>query len=245
MSERTQKAETPPKLPAGVLRSSEIQKEAFARILLLGAPKSGKTTCLLTTLPNALLINCDQEGASQYAASENAEFLEIRVGNDATGVGAVRSWEQAQRTARELANAGTVRHIIVDTVGALADDLIEDIQVTQEDKRRAFGELYDQIIYGIKRLCSLPAHVWVVGHLDPQADSVQGVLPFVKGQSKRALGIRLADWVCFEYDEARTPPRGFLVGPQKSWPGNGRNMRRTCVVPPDACELLRELGFEP
>jgi hypothetical protein len=226
--------------------SAEVKKDAFARILVLGAPKAGKTYCLATTLPQPFIINCDPNGSTQGPAADGADFTQMNVTNPG-GVGARKQWAAAQAAAAQMVKAGHTSHVVLDTASLLADNLLEDIMVTQNDKRAAYGELLEAFMVGIKRLSELPAHLWVVAHLDPSKDTISGVLPLIAGQSSRRLGAMMADWVCFEQDLERSQwgGRAFLVGPQKSWTGNGRNMRRTCVVEPNAVELLKELGFEP
>jgi len=231
------------KLPAGVVRSSDIAKDSFARVLLLGPAKIGKTTTLLTTAPKPLVLNCDGEGATQYAAAEGADFLEIKVTNR-NGVGCKQSWTAARRAAKELSEAGEVRTIVLDTITLLGDNLVEDLGTTLEGFD-LWNEVYDQIIGGIKRLCELPAHLFVVGHMDPREDLISGIMPLVPGKAKAMLGPMLGDWILFDFEAGRKPERAFLLGPQKSWTHSGRNVRKTCIVPPNATELLRELGFEP
>lgn len=232
------------KLPPGVKSAADVQKDAFARVLVLGAPKIGKTYCLASTLPSPFIINCDPNGSTQGPIADGAEFWQFDVSNPG-GVGCRKQWAAAQQAAAQMVKGGHTQHVVLDTASLLADNLLEDIMVTQNDKRAAYGDLLEAFMTGIKRLSELPAHLWVVAHLDPGKDTMSGVLPLIAGQSSRRLGAMMADWVCFEYDAERNPQRAFLVGPQKSWPGNGRNMRRTCVVEPNAVELLKELGFEP
>lgn len=250
MSQEDIKAEPPPerKLPAGVMRKGDVAKESFARVLLLGVAKTGKTTCLAETAPKPLVINCDGEGATQFAASGDCpEFLEIRVGN-VDGIGCVKAWTAARRAAKELALSGEVRTIIVDTFTLLSDKLKEDISTqVGDDGFELWNKLYDQLIGGIRRLAELPAHLFVVGHMDPQLDPVAGIMPLVQGKRcKGMLPAELHDWILWDYEPGRKPDeRAFLLGPQKNWTHSGRNIRKSQVVPPNATQLLEVLGFEP
>lgn len=246
MSEKQNNGEETPqvKLPAGVMRSSEVAKESFARVLLLGAAKLGKTTTLLETAPKPLVINCDGEGATQYAASGGADFLEVRVGN-VNGVGCVKAWTAARRAAKELVAAGEVRTVVLDTFTLLSDHLKEDLQVTKQGFD-LWNEMYDQLIGGIRRLAELPAHLFVVGHMDPAEDAVSGIMPLVQGKRAKAmLPAELADWIVFDYEAGRKPERAFLLGPQKYWTHSGRNIRKVQIVEANATKLIEALGFEP
>jgi hypothetical protein len=237
-------AEAARKLPAGVLRSSDVAKESFARVLLLGTAKIGKTTTLLQSAPKPLVINCDGEGATQYAAAEGADFYEIRVGN-VNGVGCKNAWTAARRAAKELAEAGEIRSIIVDTITLLGDNLVEDLSVTLQGFD-LWNEIYSQLVGGYKKLAELPAHLFVVGHMDPREDEISGIMPLIPGKAKAVLPTLCADWVLFDYEAGRKPhERAFLLGPQKSWTHSGRNVRRVCQVEPSVPALLKEMGFEP
>ncbi len=237
-------ANTPKPLPAGVMRSSEIAKESFARVLLLGAAKLGKTTCLLETAPKPLVINCDGEGATQYAASGGADFLEMKVGN-VDGVGCVKAWTAARRTAKQLVEAGEVKTIIIDTISLLAVNLKEDLDASGKDGFELWNEMFAQIVGGYKRLAELGAHLVVVGHMDPREDEISGIMPLIPGKSQAILPALTADWVLFDYEAGRKPERAFLLGPQKTWTHSGRNIKKTAIVEPDFCKLLETLGFEP
>jgi hypothetical protein len=226
------------KLPPGVMTSKQIEDEAYARILLVGAAKIGKTTCLLQTAPRPLIINADGKGATQYAAKSGADYLEIPARN-------VAEWDKARAVARQLVAAGEIDTIIVDSYSLLSEKLIEDLLETTADKRQAFGKLRELLVGGYNKLAMLEAHLFVVAHLQPAWEGIAGVLPLVQGSAKDVLPAMVADWVLFDYEPKRDPQRGFVVGPQGEWTASGRHIKRSCIVPPDAKALLAELGFKP
>lgn len=230
------------KLPAGVMSSKEVADESYARVLLLGAAKIGKTSCLLETCPRPLIINADGIGATQFAASGGADFLEIYARN-------VAEWNKARQVARQLVADNQIDTIIVDSYSLLSEKLIADLKETTADKRAAYGELRDLLLGGYEKLAQLQAHLFVVCHLSPQWEGVAGILPLIQGSAKEVLGAMVADWVLFDYDPKREAsgqdPRGFVVGPQGQWTASGRHIRKSCVLPPDAKLLLKELGFKP
>lgn len=226
------------KLPPGVMTAAQLQEEAYARVLVVGPAKIGKTSCLLSTLPRPLCINADGKGATQYAAKSGADFLEVPARN-------VAEWDKARAIARQLVAANEIDSIVVDTYSLLSEKLIEDLLETSTDKRAAFGRLRELLVGGYNKLAMLEAHLFVVAHLEPNWEGTAGVLPLVQGSAKQVLPAMVADWVLFDYDPKRNPQRGFVVGPQGEWTASGRNIKRSTVVPPNARELLVELGFKP
>lgn len=244
MSSKESPAAEAPKLPAGIMRSADVKNEAFARVLLLGPMKTGKTTSLLTTAPRPpLLINCDCDGASNFAAAEGADFLQFDCFN-VNGVGAKQRWTAARRACKDAVEAGHTNIIIVDTVSLLADHLVEDLSLTLQGFD-LWNALYAEVVGGYKKLSSLPAHIFLVGHMDPREDAVSGIMPLLPGKAQAIIPALIADWVLFNYEESRTPQRAFVLGPQDKWTHSGRNIKRSCVIPADMRELFKELGVKP
>jgi hypothetical protein len=228
-------------LPKGVTRSSDIAANAFARVLLLAPPKVGKTTSILTTAPKPLHINCDGEGASTYAAGQGSDFLEVRVDN-LRGVGARANWAKAREVAKQLVASGEVQSIVVDTITLLANNLVEDasIEFNNYDK---WNEVESQLVGGFKRLFELPVHIFVLGHLDPRKDAIEGSMPLIPGKAKAYVPAMCADWVLLEYNEAANPKRRFLLGPQPGWTAGGRNLKRSTTCEATVPALFEELGI--
>jgi hypothetical protein len=223
----------------GIYDQTSAQENAYARVLLIGPAKAGKTTCLALTSPGpALIINCDGDGATKGAAAQGAEFMAI----DATNR---PSWKRAVGLAHQLAAEGKVRTIIVDTVTLLCDNLLDDITVTLEGWE-VWRELAEVLRGGIKKLLTAEAHVFVVAHVEPESDSAAGILPSIPGKMKVKIPGLLDDWILLDVEAERQPhERQFLLGPQKSWTHSGRNVKRTCAIPADVGELFRELGIKP
>lgn len=234
------------KLPPGVQLSEDLASEGYARVLLLGPMKAGKTTALLDTAPSKpLLINCDADGATQYAASvKKSKFFQFDCFN-VNGVGAQKRWTDARRAARDLVTSGDTNIVIVDTISLLADHLVEDISLTAADQFDLWRKVYAEIVGGYKKLASLPAHLIVVGHMDPREDEIAGIMPLLPGKSQAILPALVADWVLFTYESQRKPDRAFVLGQQDKWTHSGRNIKRSCVIPADMRELFKELGVEP
>jgi hypothetical protein len=227
----------PPKGLDGVMTNDEVGECAFARILMLGQPKIGKTTALLTSAPRPLIINCDAEDATKYANRNGAKYLQLDAYDRKT-------WKAAVQRAKKLAAEGVIKSIIVDSLTMLADNLLNEISVTLEGFD-LWNEFDSQFRGGCKSVMKAEAHVFLVAHITPdykERDDSAGIAPLIPGQSKVKLPAAVSDYVLFELDPT-TGERQFLLGPQKSWNFSGRNVKRSCKVKATVPDLFGELGI--
>jgi hypothetical protein len=231
----------------GIKTQDEVQTDAWARCLLLGAMKIGKTTSLLTTAPGPILVlNCDGQSATVPAARMGGKFLQLDI----------RTRSDLQRhtaTACALAEKGQVRTIILDTVTLLADNIVKELKPIlggDKNKYAIWDELKIRLQTNIQKLLYAYAHVFIVAHLDPRSvdldNCVAGILPMIPGDTKTWLPSTISDWVLCEsdYDDAKAPVK-YLVGPQKYWTHSGRNIKRSVIIPADVKLLLAEFGINP
>jgi hypothetical protein len=220
----------------GVLNQDETVENAFARVLLLGPAKAGKTTAIVGTAPQPLVINCDGIGATKGAKNvyENSTF-------DVVDAHTRAGLKQACVVAEKLVAAGHTKTIVLDTVTLLADSLLDEITVTLSGWD-VWTELENVVMAALKRLSKLPCHLFVIAHMNPAKDPTEGIMPAIGGKLKTRLPAYLDDWVLLDVDPDRKPERAFLLGPQKTWTHSGRNIRRKCVVEATVPALLGELG---
>jgi hypothetical protein len=220
----------------GVYTAEEAAKSAFARVLVLGPAKAGKTTCLALTAPKPLIINCDGLDATMGAVNQGAQFLAVDVVNRAT-------WKKACTTAGTLVAKGHVQSIIIDTLSLLSESLLDDISLTLDGFDK-WNELSSQLLKGLRGLMKLEAHVFITSHMTPEHDKAAGILPAIPGSSKIRIPAIVNDWVLLDVEAGRKPhERMWLLGPQKSWTHSGRNIRRSCAVEATVPALLEELGI--
>ncbi len=237
-SEAVEEALSPDDLKRyGLVTSQELKEEEFARILVLGGAKTGKTSCLVPTAPKpCLVINCDGPGATGPAARRDGDFVQLDANTR-------NSWKRACENAVKIANEGKVRTIIVDTFTYLADAIVEEASL-QLDGYDLWREVGIYLQKGIRLLKHAAAHVIVVCHLDPEEDEIAGLTPLIPGKTRKWIPGALSDIVMFELDPEKDK-RQILVGPQKYWTLTGRRIRRSCIVEPNTTALLEELGIEP
>jgi hypothetical protein len=213
--------------------------DSWARILMLGPAKAGKTVaCALTSPKPVFVINCDGEHALIGAAALAAEYSAVDV---TTG----QQWMDAIGYATSLAAEGKVQTIVVDTLTLLADNLVDDFSRTMSGFD-LWGAVKEYLVGGVRDLKQAEAHLIVTAHALANEDSIVGVLPAIPGKAGTRIPAMLHDWVWLDIDTKTEPAeRRFLVGPQKNWNHGARNAKRSISIKADVIELFKELGIEP
>ena len=230
-------AATDPLAALGFITAAEVADSAWARCLILGPGKTGKTTAIATTCGGPLaILNADGDSATKYARKCGADFHQFDVANRIT-------LQRGVSAAIKAAKAGHVRFILLDSLSLLADRLLDELTITISDSRQRYGELGSVLQGVLKTLFDAPAHVLINCHMSPASED-EGILPLIAGATKHKA-INLAnDVVIFDYIAGRQPhERMFLCGPQKSWNYSGRNMRRSNAVEATVPALFEELGI--
>lgn len=222
----------------GIQTQDEVVENAFARVLLLGPAKAGKTTTIVGTAPQPLVINCDGIGATKGAKHVYADST-----FDVVDAHTRAQLKQAVTTAEKMVAAGITKTVVLDTVSLLADSLLDEIKLSLSGWD-VWDELDSCIMGALKRLCKLPAHLFVISHMNPAKDPTEGIMPAIGGKLKTRLPGLLDDWILLDVENDRKPfERAFLLGPQKTWTHSGRNVRKKNIVEATVPALLAELGI--
>lgn len=220
-----------------VYNQNDVKGGSYARVLILGPAKAGKSSCIALTAPKPLLVlNCDGEDALQGATKLGAEYSAVNVTDR-------ESWNAAIDYACEQAKAKRIKSIAVDTISLLGDTIKEDA----EQKLKGFdvwNELGNQMVRGLKRLKDAPAHLFITAHMVPGSDKEEGILPALQGNAKTRIPALINDWILLQVMPEQDPERVFYLGPQKGWTHSGRNIRKTCAIEADIGLLLEELGIK-
>lgn len=225
----------------GLYSSEEARASRFARILMLGPSKAGKTTSLVKDAPKEwkpLIINCDGADGTGGAAALGGKFAAIDADSRA-------SWKSAQKKAQQAVAAGVVNAVIVDSLTLLCDNLVDEISLHYEGFD-LWNELDSCLRGGCKKIMKLDAHVVFVAHMVPaykdDDEETAGLIPLISGQSKAKIPALVSDVILFEADSAGK--RQFILGPQKKWTFSGRHITRACKVPANIGDLFDEMGID-
>lgn len=223
---------------AGVYDNVTAESDSYARVLMLGPAKLGKTTSIAQDAPRPFIINCDGIGATHGAAKFGCEFKGIDVES-------LHEWQAACKLAVQLAEDGEIQTIMVDTVTLLSDTLLAELQVRGATGHDLWGKFMADLLRGIRLLKAAPAHLFVIAHQLPGYEDAEGILPAIPGQSAQRLPALLHDVIQFTYDAQRAPERMFALGPQGRWSYGGRHIAESCQIPATATSLFTTLGIKP
>src|SRR5574341_1682389 len=180
------------------LSARELEKDPFLRVLLLGPPKSGKTTCCIATSPPPVrVLLCEADSALTHAvrvAGSNFSFERTKDWNTMTA---------AITEARKDAEAGKVKTVIVDPFSTFATILEEQcLKMTDNGKgpdgRRASPEFNRRVRHLMDQLFRIPAHLIVITHYidtgggevspdgggEPTPRTGEGIVPLLPGKAR-------------------------------------------------------------
>lgn len=222
----------------GILTQDEVVENAFARVLLLGPAKAGKTTAIAGTAPQPLVLNCDGIGASKGAKNVYPDST-----FDVLDCHTRAELKSSISKVEKMVTAGITKTVVLDTVTLLADSLLDEIKLTLTGWD-VWDELESCVMGALKRLCALPVHVVVIAHMNPAKDPTEGIMPAIGGKLKTRLPAYLDDWILLDIENDRKPfERAFLLGPQKTWTHSGRNIRKKTMCEATFPALCAELGI--
>ena len=225
----------------GVYSSDEAQDDAYARVMMLGPAKRGKTTSIAADAPSPLILNCDGAGACKWAAGHAR-----KIGNtfQVIDVESKADWQQTSRDAVSIAEAGACKTIIVDSLTLLSSALLDELSMVY-DGFELWREFMSLLIKPIRVLMTAPAHLFLIAHQLPGYDEREGIIPAIPGQAAQRLPAMVHDMVLFTHDQNRDPERMFALGPQKGWDYGCRNINQSCMIPATATDLFEALGITP
>lgn len=213
----------------------ELQSSAFARVLLTGDRKVGKTVSVLTTAPGPIcVLNADGPGAPMAAKRHGAKGLLI------LDVISCELWIKGCREAAKLAAEGKVKTIVVDTVTLLINNVIATEMGRKFNGFDIWRETLQCFMLGFNILRQAQAHVFVLGHFDLQDGQLT-----LDGKLKKDVPALIHDIVHLDFNPKREPSRGFHIGPSASGLSGGRNCDENKLIPADVGELFKELGITP
>lgn len=225
-----------------IYSEGDVESVDYARVLLMGPAKSGKTVCAVATAPRPVfVINGDGAGALTSATRHGAKFTAI----DANSLGEYKS---AVKFIGKEARKGKVGTVVVDTLTLLQRRCKDDLQRQGLEGYDLWRELLDSFSGTTRTLLNSPAHVIVTAHVgkhDVSSGSL-GTLPAIEGQfAGQAPGL-FADIVWLETSissKSGEVRRQILVGPQGQWVHACRNADGSHAIDANITTLLETLGI--
>ncbi len=214
--------------------SDEVESSAYLRLLVLGAPKSGKTQTVISTMPpgGTYVINSDDAYSLRPAARVCKFSWDLATGEDPTAI------EKCIHEARTGVKEGRYKAIVWDTLTKYAGRCEEAFARATENAKgepdgRRYWSAYRKHLHNIlDRLFALKAHVIVNAHyIDNPGALVEGqvpkagdgVVPMLGGQARVTIPAEFQDIVFLDKKQGRryfTTSSDGVFGPGcRSLPG--------------------------
>lgn len=237
------------------LSPDDASAQAYLRLLVLGAPKVGKTHCILATCEKpAYVINCDDAGSLRPASRVTKEFKwDLVAARDA---GMLSQMENAIGEARRGVKAGEYKTIVWDTMSSYAmrlEQVLADSTDTGKgpDGRRYWPDYEKRLRSVVERLFSLKAHIIVMSHYievggevteNQMAKSGQGIVPLLGGKARGTIPALFQDVV---FLEKKRTGRVFTTALEGVFGPGCRSLDGVAEMPADVGEFWRRATGGP
>lgn len=220
---------------------NDIKGDRFVRMLVLGAPKAGKTVMAVGTAPGPVrVILCESDSALAPVKRVTRNFTyDVVTDHD--------SMTSAILSAKRDVKSGEVTSIVVDPLSAYGVNLLDAaLIVHNDDGRRAYPMVERQVCQVIDQLLAIPAHVIVVSHyISKEGDDNKvgdGMVPLLPGQKlQKLVPSKFNDVVWFDYD-AKSGKRTLKVNPKGVFGPSGRSFREARELEGDVYSDAKHVG---
>lgn len=190
-------------------RTGDANYPKHMNILVMGPPKSGKTT-FVSTAPNVVVAAC--EAGLMSIAHMDVPYVEV-TGSDKLETLALMI-EDPKMRAQAAANWGLpdIETIAIDTADALQDILKNEIlreQRRTQMQQADWGTLKERMTAIIKKFASLPVNLIITVHVDVTQDENgrQIYAPGLQGSIKNEIA-GLVDFSLMSFREKQTDAQG-------------------------------------
>lgn len=221
----------------------DIKNCSFARVLVTGDRKAGKTTRVLTTAPGPIaVLNADGDGATQPAVRHGAKFRSLNVTTPDL-------WTAGVKAACDMAAKDEIRTIVVDTITLLVNVNLALHYGRIYDGYDIWSATYKNFMDGMMMLKNANAHVFYLAHYDMDS----GLLT-LDGKLKKDVPALVNDIVHLDFkpgrkmkvgDDVVALDRAFQIGPSANGLSGGRSSEENKLIPADVGILFEELGIVP
>jgi AAA domain len=235
--------------------ATAISRDPFLRCLILGSPKVGKSSTVISTAPGMVyVINADGRDEALLGArrrSSNFEFDNVRSDSE---------MEQAVKIAKEGAKEGRYKTIVVDTLSSYAAALeAQCLRATENangeaDGRRAYPAYEKRLRHIIDSLFRAQAHVICISHYIELAGEVDenkqqkkfgnGIAPLLAGKARATVPMIFDDVIFMTMTKGERGERVFVCNPQGSWGPGSRSLETSETIPADITKLLEAMDAQ-
>lgn len=213
------------------MKSSDIESSSYLRLLVMGAPKCGKTRTVIATAPGGVyVINSDDKYSLKPAANVCSFEHNLALGNDAQKI------EECLKEARLGVKEGRYKTIVWDTLTEYArrmEDVFADATrngAGEPDGRRYWLLHRKHIINIVDRLFELKAHVIANVHYMEMPGAIiegqmkksgEGIVPSLAGELRTKIPAMFQDVV---FLEKRQGIRTFITSTGGVFGPGGRSL---------------------
>jgi len=235
--------------------SSELDRDPLLRLLVMGGPKSGKTSCLVCTSPGPVRVFLCEDDSALKGARRGIPVDGDRRRTNSFDFERIGGWDSMQKAITELKKdlkeGAKLKTLLIDPLGDFVYRLLDEcFALTRtrdgnDDGRRAYPELAKRMRHLLDQLFRLPVNVIVVCHytdtggqaIEGQLErSGQGIVPNLPGQVRATVAAKFVDVIWFEIRNKR---RIFVTGPEGAWGPGCRSMEGTVTLDADVAELIK------
>ena len=239
---------------------SSLKVEPWLKVLMMGGPKSGKTTAAVTTSPRPVrVILCEDDSAldqSRRMGADSYTDLELALGRAKIGnEGPYEQMTTFLAQAKEDAKAGRIKTLVWDPLTYWADRLLDQSFLVNktsgdnDDGRLAYPHYAKRFHHCIELALTIPCHLIVVAHFEDlsgggntmgAARTGAGIVPNVPGKPRLSLGGRFRDVLWFDVDKDDPNRRVFYTHPSGVWGPGCRSMpAKYDILPGNFEELIK------
>lgn len=232
--------------------ASELEREPYDRVLVLGQPHHGKSTSVVSSAAQAFgmgyVINCGKKTGLLDAARRSNRFKWDLVRDQG-------QMEDALKEARRGCKEGLYKWVVIDDYNLYASWLevaLEDQTKNakgEADGRRFWREYRKRLINILIRCFDFKAHFYVISHyIESGTGLIEGqtektgmdVAPLFAGAARKEIPGMFADIVFLAPHSKDPAQRSFFINPVGVYGPSCLSLPGTREIPPDVGLLHKE-----
>jgi hypothetical protein len=221
-------------------KASELQDTPYLRVLILGDPKVGKTTMAVGSSPGPLhVLLCEDDSALIPARRV------VKTDFGFTRISGLDTMTDAVLRLKTRAKKGKLKTVIVDTLSAFGESVLEECLIEARDNTRAGYGKYNRVLsQAADQLLRLPCHLVVLSHYENDSeddDDEGGRVPMLAGKAKKRIAGKFPDVVWMDYNGGK---RILVTGPTGAWGPGCRHSSETKKLNADVLSGKKTVGIK-